>query len=108
MVNVFGYRLNQYLTSLSLPPVILHELKTNVTKLAGLQLPTGLDPATQAALTGSIKQAFLLGFRVILVICTGISAASAAVAWLLIRSNGSGGTGSVFSSAGRPTEKESG
>jgi len=108
MVNVFGYRLNQYLTSLSLPPVILHELKTNVTKLAGLQLPTGLDPATQAALTGSIKQAFLLGFRVILVICTGLSAASAAVAWLLIRSNGSGGTGRVFSSAGRPTEKESG
>lgn len=104
MVNVFGYRLNRRLTSLPLPPVILHEVKANETKLAGLQLPTGLDPATQAALTGSIKQAFLLGFRVVLLICAGLSAASAAVAWLLIRSHDSRGTGRVFSSARRPRE----
>jgi hypothetical protein len=108
MVDVFAYRLNQNLTNLSLSPTILNEVRANVTKLAGLQLPTGLDPATQAALTGSIKQAFLLGFRVVLLICAGLSAASAAVAWFLIRSNDSRGTERVFSSAGRPKEPENG
>jgi hypothetical protein len=108
MVDVFAYRLNQNLTNLSLSPTILNEVRANVTKLAGLQLPTGLDPATQAALTGSIKQAFLLGFRVVLLICAGLSATSAAVAWLLIRTRDSRGTGRVFSSAGRPRDQENG
>src|SRR6202035_350541 len=63
MVHVFAYRLNQNLTNLSLSPAILNEVRANVTKLAGFQPPSGLDRATQVALTGSIRQAFVLGFR---------------------------------------------
>jgi EmrB/QacA subfamily drug resistance transporter len=93
MVNVFASRLNQDLANLSLSPNILNEVHANVTKLAGLQLPSDIDPAAQAALRASIKQAFTRGFRVVVLICAGLSAASAAVAWLLIRPRDSGGAG---------------
>ncbi len=85
MVNVFGSRLNQSLTHLSLSPAILHEVQANEIKLAGLQVPAGLDPGTKSAVTGSIKQAFVLGFRVVILICAGLSVVSAAVAQLTIR-----------------------
>jgi len=85
MVNVFGSRLNQSLTHLSLSPAILHEVQANEIKLAGLQVPAGLDPGTKSAVTGSIKQAFVLGFRVVILICAGLSVVSAAVAQLMIR-----------------------
>ena len=85
MVNVFGSRLNQSLTHLSLSPAILHEMQANEIKLAGLQVPAGLDPGTKSAVTGSIKQAFVLGFRVVILICAGLSVVSAAVAQLMIR-----------------------
>ena len=85
MVNVFGSRLNQSLTNLSLSPAILHEVQANEIKLAGLQVPAGLDPGTKSAVTGSIKQAFVLGFRVVILICAGLSVVSAAVAQLMIR-----------------------
>jgi len=85
MVNVFGSRLNQSLTHLSLSPAILHEVQANEIKLAGLQVPGGLDPGTKSAVTGSIKQAFVLGFRVVILICAGLSVVSAAVAQLMIR-----------------------
>src|SRR5229473_6502972 len=85
MVSVFGSRLNQSLTHLSLSPAILHEMQANEIKLAGLQVPAGLDPGTKSAVTGSIKQAFVLGFRVVILICAGLSVVSAAVAQLMIR-----------------------
>jgi predicted MFS family arabinose efflux permease len=49
-----------------------------------LQPPTSLDSATKAAINESIGQAFVFGFRIVLLICTGLSVASAAIAWLLI------------------------
>src|SRR5205823_4042750 len=42
MVKAFGYRLNHSLSHLSLPAGILHEIRANEIKLAGLQLPANL------------------------------------------------------------------
>jgi EmrB/QacA subfamily drug resistance transporter len=85
MVNVFSHHLNQGLANLSLPPGIRLALQANVTKLGGLQAPVSLDPGTRASVAASIKQAFVLGFRAVVLICAGMSVASAVVAALLIR-----------------------
>jgi EmrB/QacA subfamily drug resistance transporter len=85
MVNVFSHHLNQSLSTLSLPPGIRLALQADVNKLGGLQAPASLDPGTRAAIAASIKHAFVLGFRVVVLICAGMSVASAAVAALLIR-----------------------
>jgi len=84
LVNAFSFRLERSLDDLSLPPAVLRELHANAIKLAGLQVPIGLDPNTQAAIKKSIEGAFVFGFRIAMLICAGLSLVSAAVTWLMV------------------------
>jgi len=84
MVKAFSFYLNRSLVGLSLPSYILQELQTNEIKLAGLQLPAGLDPTANAAIKEYVREAFVYAFRIVMLICSGLSLASAAVAWLMI------------------------
>ena len=84
MVNAFGSRLNHKLAQISLPPAILHDVQSDEIKLAGLQLPASLDLNTRAAIKESIGESFVFGFRMVMLICVGLSVASGAVAWLMI------------------------
>jgi EmrB/QacA subfamily drug resistance transporter len=84
MVKLFGSSLNRSLTGQSLPPEILQYVRSNEIKLAGLDLPSGLDQGTAALIRGSISHSFVLGFRAVMAICAGLSVASAAVAALMI------------------------
>lgn len=84
MVKAFGSQLNHSLAHLSLSPAVLQELHANEIKLAGLQVPLGLNPSTSTAIRESAKEAFVFGFRIVMLACAGLSLASAAVAWLTI------------------------
>jgi predicted MFS family arabinose efflux permease len=84
MVKAFSFHLNRSLHSLSLPSYIQHELQANEIKLAGLQLPAGLDPTANAAIKQLVREAFVYGFRIVMLICAGLSLASAAVAWFMV------------------------
>ena len=84
MVKAFSFHLNRSLAGLSLPIYIVQELRANEIKLAGLQLPGGLDPTANAAIKEFVKEAFVYGFRIVIFICSGLSLASAVVAWLVI------------------------
>ena len=46
--------------------------------------PMASIPATSAAIKQSVGEAFVFGFRIVMLICAGLSLASAAVAWLMI------------------------
>ncbi|MFZ0293109.1 MAG: MFS transporter [Candidatus Sulfotelmatobacter sp.] len=84
MVKAFGFRLNNGLIHLSLPPGLLRDLQANAIKLAGLPIPSVLAPSVKAAVSKAIGEAFVFGFRVVILICAGSSLASTAVAWLMI------------------------
>jgi EmrB/QacA subfamily drug resistance transporter len=84
MVKAFSLRLNDGLTLLSLPPGVLQEIKANAIKLAGLPIPAGLASSLRAAISKSIGEAFVFGFRVVMLLCAGLSLASSAVAWMMI------------------------
>jgi len=84
MVSAFGSRLNRGLAQLSLPSGVLQELQANEIKLAGLQVPAGLNPNTAATIEKCIAEAFVSGFRIVIFICACLALASAAVAWLMI------------------------
>jgi hypothetical protein len=84
MVHAFGSRLNHTLLRLALPPGILQQVQAEEIKLAGLPVPADLDPGTRAAIQESIREAFVFGFRTIMLICAALSLASALVAWLMI------------------------
>jgi len=84
MVKAFSFRLDRSLAGLSLPSYVRQELQANEIKLAGLQRLAGLDPVASAAITESVRESFVYGFRIVMSICAGLSLASAAVAWLMI------------------------
>jgi len=88
MVKSFASRLDRSLTHFSLPPAAQQELRAGENKLAGLPVPATLDSSTTAAIKGSIGEAFVFGFRIVMVICAGLSLASSAVAWLMIPQDG--------------------
>lgn len=88
MVNAFAFHLDHRLAQLSLSPDVLQGLKANEIELAGLQVPAGLDPGMKAAVRESIGEAFVFGFRIVILICAGLSLASAAVSWLMIPASG--------------------
>jgi hypothetical protein len=54
--------------------------------LAGLDLPTGLDPGTGLAIRAQIVRSFVFGFRLVLLICSGLAVASSGVSILMIPS----------------------
>jgi EmrB/QacA subfamily drug resistance transporter len=84
MVYAFRYRLNHALSSLSLPAPELQKIQTDEIKLAGLQVPADLDPTTTMSVHELIREAFIFGFRIIMLICAGLSLASAAVVRFMI------------------------
>jgi predicted MFS family arabinose efflux permease len=84
MVKVFSFGLNRSLAAQHLPPGILKYIQSNEIKLAGLDLPSGLQADTITVVRASISRAFIFGFRTVLLICAGLSLVSSLVAWLLI------------------------
>ena len=91
VVFAFRFRLNHTLAQLSLPTSILHEVQSQEIKLAGLQAPASLDPSSSAAIKDLVREAFVFGFRIVMLICAGLSVASAAVAWRMIPKAGERG-----------------
>jgi EmrB/QacA subfamily drug resistance transporter len=84
MVHAFRFRLDYKLAQLSVPPGILQEIKADEIRLAALQIPTGLDTRMQASIKQSIGEAFVFGFRIILLVCAGLSVVGAALAALMM------------------------
>lgn len=81
MTAAFAYSLRQSLASMSLNAGIVRELESNVTRLGGLDAPAGVDSQSAAAIRSAITEAFVFGFRVIMVLCAVLATASAGVAW---------------------------
>ncbi len=84
IVKTFSSHLNQSLANLTIPPSILHAIQSNEIKLAGLPLPPGLSAGIATEIRSSVSQAFDFGFRVVMLICAGLSIISAATAALTI------------------------
>jgi EmrB/QacA subfamily drug resistance transporter len=97
MVYAFRARLDRTLEHLSLPLWALQELRNHESRLAGLQAPANLDSNTKAVIHNLIRQAFVFGFRIVMLICAGLSVASAAVAWVMLPK---GSTASMSDRAG--------
>ena len=86
MVSAFSHRLQQSLATLDLAPGVLHQIQSSEIRLAGLEVPSDLDARTSWALRAAIDQAFVLGFRLIMLLCACLAVASAAVALRMIPS----------------------
>jgi EmrB/QacA subfamily drug resistance transporter len=84
MVSAFSHRLQQALATLDLAPGVLHQIQSSEIRLAGLEVPSDLDARTSSAIRAAITQAFVFGFRLIMLLCAGLAVTSAAVASRMI------------------------
>jgi hypothetical protein len=66
---------------------VQQELREGEIRLAGLQVPVGLDPEQKTKIKNSIEVAFVAGFRAVMFICSALSLASAGVAAVMIKAN---------------------
>jgi EmrB/QacA subfamily drug resistance transporter len=82
MASAFRSRLNHEMANWLLPPGIVQEIQANESKLAGLEVPVAVSPSTRAAITRMVGEAFVFGFRQVMLICAGLSAMGAAMAWM--------------------------
>ena len=53
-------------------------------KLAGAEMPPGIDAASAAALKRAVAESFVAGFRWVMLICAGLALLSALSAWVMI------------------------
>jgi EmrB/QacA subfamily drug resistance transporter len=95
MVRAFSTRLDRDLARAPIPSEVRKTLEANDIKLAALEIPASLDSSTFAEVKASVDDAFVHGFRLVMLICAGLSVASSVQAWLLIE-------GKARSGAGRP------
>jgi EmrB/QacA subfamily drug resistance transporter len=84
MVASFSSHLNHALAKLPFPPDILREIHASETRLAALNLPAGLDENTTSQIRSAIASAFIAAFRLVMIICMGLAAASGVLAWRMI------------------------
>jgi EmrB/QacA subfamily drug resistance transporter len=84
MVKLFSSSLDRSLGAGQIAPGIFDYIRSNEIKLAGMDVPSGLDADTAALVRASISHAFVFGFRTIMLICAGLSVASSATAALMI------------------------
>jgi hypothetical protein len=92
MIKNFDTHLERGLAALSLPPNIVHDIRSREVELAGLKPPEGLDAHTVSTIRTAISESFASGFRMVLLCCTGLSIGSAVIAWRLVAPTAIAGT----------------
>jgi EmrB/QacA subfamily drug resistance transporter len=84
ILGAFRARLEPNLNGLALSGAVMHELQASESKLAGLASPAGVDAATAVAIQMFVARAFVFGFRMMMLVCAGLSIVSAFFAWWMI------------------------
>jgi len=81
MAAAFAHSLRGSLANLNLNVGIVHQLQSNVAKLGSLDAPPGVDSQTAAAIRSAVADAFIFGFRLVVLVCAVLAIGSAGVAW---------------------------
>jgi EmrB/QacA subfamily drug resistance transporter len=85
MLHVFNDRLDQRFAEMKLPASVSQPLQSERAKLADMMVPKDQEPATQQMIHRAIDEAFLAGFRAVMVIGAALAIGSAVTALMLIR-----------------------
>jgi EmrB/QacA subfamily drug resistance transporter len=85
MAVAFDAALGSQLAALDLPPALQGAVEQQRHRWAAMALPSGVDEATAGAIRMAVGEAFVAGFRRVMLACAGLALLSALSAWILIR-----------------------
>ena len=81
---IFDSRLHQHLQHADVSPQIAAQLAAQRDRLAGAEIPAGLDAAVAAALKGVVQESFVAGFRWVMLLAAALALLSAVAASIWI------------------------
>ncbi|HSL01590.1 MAG TPA: MFS transporter [Rubrobacteraceae bacterium] len=84
MFAAFGSSLESRLAAVDLPPEARQQLEQEKIKLGAAQVPEGMDPGLGATVERAIDEAFVTGYRLVMLVAAATALASAISAALLI------------------------
>jgi EmrB/QacA subfamily drug resistance transporter len=84
MVNVFVHHMESRISKLSLPPEAVQDIQSKEIELAGMDLPKNLDDHAKVVVRGIVNEAFVSGFRVVMLCCAGLSMAGVGASWYFV------------------------
>jgi EmrB/QacA subfamily drug resistance transporter len=85
LLSRFQRTLDRELAELALPPGTLAFLNAQRSKLAAAAIPPELDIRTREAIQRALEQAFIDGFRALMMVGAGLAALAAAASFMLTR-----------------------
>jgi MFS family permease len=84
VTSIFEHSLHSRFERAALTPQVVETIEQQRTKLAAIELPGSIGADDKASARQAIADAFVAGFRAIMLICAILALASAASAWILI------------------------
>jgi len=87
---IFDRSLHERLGAINIAPDVTEAIQAQRNKVAAIELPAEVDAAARAAAERAIGQAFVTGFRWVMLASALLALASAISAWLMVK--GAGGT----------------
>ena len=84
VLYAFNRELDQRLARLDIPPEVRRSVDDQRVRLAGAELPPGIDEQTQVTLRQAINESFVVGFRVVMMTAVGLALVSAICALIMI------------------------
>ena len=83
--QAFNHKLDQRVAPQHLAPAVLRAVDEQRIRLAGAELPSGIDAQTRQGLKEAIDESFIFGFRLVMLVAFGLAAVSALSAFVMIR-----------------------
>jgi hypothetical protein len=84
-VSPSNYTLDDRLDSLTVQPETRAAVEAQEHDLAAAEAPAGVDEPTRRSIERAIDDAFITGFRLVMLIAAGMAAASAIAAYALVQ-----------------------
>src|SRR5262249_28058803 len=87
MLRTFDHHLGENLAEMNISSDSRQELYAQRFKLAAIEIPANAGILTRTAIKRSIDKSFVAGFRLVMLIASGLALSGSATAWLFIRDN---------------------
>jgi EmrB/QacA subfamily drug resistance transporter len=84
MLDGFGRQLSSRLAAMDLEPGIRQGIESQRVKLAAIDIPQDIDSGVRNKIRQSIDESFVAGFRLVMLVASGLALLSALTAWLTI------------------------
>ena len=88
MLGVFDHQLSDHLSGVNLASGVRQNLSDQRIKLAATKVPEEVDVATRGTIEQSIRESFVSGFRLVMLIASGMALTGAASAFFMVGNKG--------------------